>query len=380
MRPAIGNLICVIVLGLILVHSGARAQNAGADQSQPFHKAVATTGPTFPEDWTGPLGIAAKKPVFAGACKACPWGQLGIVTKQAMASYGYDVHICWNCATNVGVHAMGDKVAIQQPPPPPDSLINAYFDKTPPEVPDISATSESNLIDAWNGTGAYAPDKKLRRNYRVVASVQTPNYLVVAVNKKSNITDLAQLKTRRNTFVFAAENDPVLAYYGITKAMLEANGGGLIPTGSSAATRELRAGADVWIGGAVLANTWEQRMWYEISQMNDLVYLPLPGRIAGLRWPGMTTAMCAVRCRSRFLRGVDRPISTVMRENHLIYVRDDAPDDFAYAVAKALDEHRDFFTHQIEPWYYDPRKVAISATIPLHPGALKYYRERGYVK
>jgi TRAP-type uncharacterized transport system substrate-binding protein len=34
-------------------------------------------------------------------------------------------------------------------------------------------------------------------------------------------------------------------------------------------------------------------------------------------------------------RGVDRPIPTVMRPNHFIYVRDDAPDDFAYAVAKA---------------------------------------------
>lgn len=39
--------------------------------------------------------------------------------------------------------------------------------------------------------------------------------------------------------------------------------------------------------------------------------------------------------------GVDRLIPTVMRPNHLIYVRDDAPDDFAYAAARALDEHRD---------------------------------------
>ena len=50
-------------------------------------------------------------------------------------------------------------------------------------------------------------------------------------------------------------------------------------------------------------------------------------------------------------RGVDRPIPTVMRPNHLIYVRDEAPDDFAYAVAKALDEHRQLFQVQLEPWY-----------------------------
>jgi TRAP-type uncharacterized transport system substrate-binding protein len=79
-------------------------------------------------------------------------------------------------------------------------------------------------------------------------------------------------------------------------------------------------------------------------------------------------------------RGVDRPIPTVMRPNHFIYVRDDAPDSFAYDVAKALDEHRELFQVQLEPWYYDPQTVASSRVIPMHPGALKYYRERGYLK
>jgi TRAP-type uncharacterized transport system substrate-binding protein len=32
------------------------------------------------------------------------------------------------------------------------------------------------------------------------------------------------------------------------------------------------------------------------------------------------------------------------------------------------------------PFYYDPDTVAVSKVIPMHPGAMKYYRERGYVK
>ena len=43
-------------------------------------------------------GIAVKKPVFGGACMVCPWGALGLVVKDAMAPYGYDVQICHNCA------------------------------------------------------------------------------------------------------------------------------------------------------------------------------------------------------------------------------------------------------------------------------------------
>ena len=69
-----------------------------------------------------------------------------------------------------------------------------------------------------------------------------------------------------------------------------------------------------------------------------------------------------------------------MRPNHVIYARDDTPEDFAYTVAKALDEHRDQFQVQLEPWYFDPRTVADSKVIPLHPGARQYYRERGYAR
>ena len=34
--------------------------------------------------------IASKKPVFAGACKACPWGVLAQVTADALKFYWYD--------------------------------------------------------------------------------------------------------------------------------------------------------------------------------------------------------------------------------------------------------------------------------------------------
>ena len=68
-----------------------------------------------------------------------------------------------------------------------------------------------------------------------------------------------------------------------------------------------------------------------------------------------------------------------MRSANVIYVRDDAPDAFTYAVAKALDEHQELFRVYGDPWYYDIRSVASSSEIPTAPGALKYYRERGYV-
>jgi uncharacterized protein len=39
-------------------------------------------------------GIKNKRPVFAGACKVCPWGAVGEIVKGALKNYGYDVLIC----------------------------------------------------------------------------------------------------------------------------------------------------------------------------------------------------------------------------------------------------------------------------------------------
>ncbi len=317
--------------------------------------------------------IAAKKPVFAGACKACPWGILAKVTADALSYYGYQTTICWVCWSTFGPREMGDKT---KPVLPPGAFDNPEYVEPPPDaVPDISATSESNLIDAWNGTGPYASDGKPRRNYRVIAVVRTTTYMIAAASKKSGITNLRQIKERTQPTWIVGNNQTIFDYYGIKAEDLRAKGGGLMPSSSS---REKRASGDVFIGTGLLANTPEQRLWYEASQLNDLVFLdfeePLIVKLA--QAPGYERATIPLA----LFRGVDRPIPTVMRPNHLIYVRDEAPDDFAYAVAKALDEHRQLFQVQLEPWYYDPQTVAASKAIPMHPGALKYYRERGYIK
>jgi uncharacterized protein len=324
--------------------------------------------------------ILAKTPVFAGACKACPWGILAKVTADALRFYGYQTNVCWVCWSTYGTRQMADKT---KPVMPPEAQFEVpeYIEPPPDAVPDISATSESNLIAAWNGTGQYAGDKKQRRNYRVIAVIRTSTYMLAAASKKSGITNLRQIKDRAQPTWITGNNQTIFDYYGIKVDDLKAKGGGIMPsvgTGPGRVTRERRASADVFIGTGLLANTPEQRSWYEASQLNDLVFLdfeePLIEKL--VQEPGFQRATVPLA----LFRGVDRPIPTVMRPNHVIYVRDDAPDDFAYTIAKALDEHRDLFQVQLEPWYYDPQTVAVSSVVPVHPGALKYYRERGYVK
>jgi TRAP-type uncharacterized transport system substrate-binding protein len=362
-------LLFVALLSMALPQLGGFAQSA-----TPATGYATTVAP--------PYGIAAMRPVFAGACKACPWGILGKVTADALRPYGYEVQNCWVCWSSYGPRYMADKTVPVMLPP--TEITNPELVEMPPNaVPDISATSESNLLDAWNGTGAYAQDHKQRRNYRVIASVQASAYMLAAASKKSGITSLWQIKDRKEpTWIAGGNNNSIVfKYYGITEEDLKAKGGGIMPpmgAGPGMISREKRASADVFIGTGLLVNTPEQRVWYEASQLNDLVFLDFDEAllVRMAQEPGYVRATLPLA----ILRGVDRPIPTVMRPNHFIYVRDDAPDSFAYAVAKALDEQRHLFREQAEAWYYDPATVAISPVIPLHPGALKYYRERGYIK
>jgi len=362
---------CVKALLLaILLSAGLKVSTAIAEDKAPSPAAMLKLVDV------GATGITIHRPVFAGACKACPWGVLAEVTKKAMKPYGYDVVICWVCWSNFGPREMADKT---KPIIPSGAENNPYVESPPNAVPDISATSEVNLINAWNGTGPYAKDDKKRQNYRVVAAVQQPNFLMLAASKKSGITDLSQVKDRSQPTWIAFTNkdeviNAVLDYYGITEEGLKAKGGGFI-TGDD---RLKRAAADVFLGGALLVNTPEQRMWYEASQLSDLFFFDVPQPLLGKlgSFPGYVPITAPIA----LLRGVERPISTVMRSTHLIYVRDDAPDSFTYAVAKALDEHQELFRLFGDPWYYDTRLVAVSKTVPMAAGALKYYRERGYTK
>jgi len=325
-----------------------------------------------------PYGIAAKRPLVAGACKGCPWGALAYAVNAAMKPYGYDVQVCWVCWSSYGPREVADKA---KPAMPPGESLPYYLEPPPDGVPDVGITSDVNLTDAYLGRGAYADDHKPRKNYRVVATVLQPNYLLVAVSAKSGIKSLSEIKDRKQPTHIWIDNlspltETILKYYGISPDSLARLGGGIIRP--KLLERELRASADVYIGGGLLVNTPEQHTWYEVTQLADLNYLQLDDELLGqlAKFPGYEPTLIPMG----YMRGVDRRIPTVMRDRHVIYVRDDAPDDFAYTLAKALDEQQSEFRKLAQPYYYDIREVGKSDVVPMHPGALKYYRERGYVK
>jgi TRAP-type uncharacterized transport system substrate-binding protein len=77
---------------------------------------------------------------------------------------------------------------------------------------------------------------------------------------------------------------------------------------------------------------------------------------------------------------MDKPIKTIMTSGTVIYGRADMPEQFAYDVAKAMDQQKRLLIFSLIPFSYNPDIVWQARGVPLHPGAARYYRERAYMK
>ncbi|MFZ2022944.1 MAG: TAXI family TRAP transporter solute-binding subunit [Terracidiphilus sp.] len=349
---------------------------------RPFHLLILLLAVTF---LTGAqtsvvttTGIELKRPVFGGACKLCPWGAMGQVVKNAMQFYGYDVQLCYNCNAADSTRI----VAGARVPPPYQKDPAVSVAMAPPNAPglgpiDFGATAEQFLCTAFHGTGIYSSDKPMS-NLRLIANFQSPWFLIVAAKADTGITDLSQIREKRwPVRVYAPRSDrmvnEVLAYYGLSVDSITAAGGYV---GNSFADR---ANFDVIIhGGAGLSTAPEWNVWDQVSQHFDLNYLelaePLLAKLA--QEPQVERGSIPVG----LLRGIERPIPTVVRNGTVIYSRADVPDTFAYDVARAVDEHQDLLQYTNQNFSYNLHSVWKACDVPLHPGAARYYREAGYLK
>jgi uncharacterized protein len=319
------------------------------------------------------LGLAAKKPIVAAACKLCPWGTIADVLKQALKAHGYDLQICYTCSrVNNPRYVTGDMKPPQSDtegsPPPPNGPI------------DFGITTGYFVRDAYLGELEYAGDPP-RKNLRLIARVEIPNYAVIAVKASSGITDLHQIKDKhlpvRIITTESAANLPILRYYGITRKELESWGGSFVRFVGT--MPEDPDNFDVIIASAVyLGGAPEVRPYYLITARHDMRFLPMPQDLretmvkeAGMELVDMPTAL---------FRGVDMPVPTVGTSARVVYGLDTLPPDFAFTVAQALDERHDLMRWVHMPLSYDPKTVTQLPPVPLHPGAERYYREVGYLK
>ena len=308
-------------------------------------------------------GYAAKRPVFGGSCPTCPWGAMGDIVKAALKSSGWDVQMCYNCAGGPRAARMvADAASATQGPV------------------DFGATSLEFLQWAYLGIHDFAKDPQgPRKNVRVVANIPTPTYFVAAAKADSGITDLRQIVEKRipvKILIRTGSGEPlmsaVLDYYGLTTDKVKSFGGAIIPDYSR------NMDVDVFLGFGTLANAPEFAFLYDLPQKYDFNVLELAPDLRAklvkefyLREQNIPPGL---------VRGVERSIPTVARNGTVIYGRTDMSDELACTLAKAMDEHREMLGWSHLPFSYNSSLVWKALDVPLHPGAARYYKEKGYMK
>jgi TRAP transporter TAXI family solute receptor len=363
----------MLLSGLVLRASPAAAQ-ATADACAP--PAVDAATPQTVD--VGTTGFAVKRPVLASACPhGCPWGELGDFLTEAMQPFGYEVIQCRNCNLSNGPRIVANASY------PPELGITDTFVGTTTRVNapiDFGITSSALLSWAFDGIQSYAgePYPKLR----LIAKVEDPSYLLVAVKMDSCITDLSQIAAQKLPVQILGGgspiSQPVLDYYGLTQSAVTSWGGAF--ENATIVGQSDDPPFDVAITeNASPAQNPESAYWTKISQKHDLRFLDLPETVLDQLANDKTLGVQRVTVKWGLLRGVDRPISTVARSGHVVFARDDMPEQAAYDVAKAIDGHRDALKWYIRPYSYDPRTAWADLDVPLHPGAERYYREVGYL-
>ena len=321
----------------------------------------------------GATGFGIKRPVMAAACPhGCPWGELGAFVHDAMAPLGYEVLLCSNCN-----RAEGPRIVAKAARPPPLAASDRALGDTRINAPvDFGVTEAGFLAAAYDGRAPYDQDGPYK-NLRLIALIEDPTYLLVAVKASTGITDLAQIRAKRMAVRIAASGAAsmvVLDSYGLDATALRGWGAALVPAMGNGALD-----FDVLISDlASPANNPESAIWSAAAEREELRFLDLPDALLSrlTQMPGelLVTAQWGL------LRGVDRPIRTVGRSGEAIFCRADTPVQAAYDLARGIDAHRAALKWYIRPYSYDSRSVWKDLDVPLSPGAERYYREQGYLK
>jgi len=319
--------------------------------------------------------LDGKNIVFAGAAPVpmgTPWGTLALVVRRALEPLGYE--------TQIEAASWGDN--------------NARY--VADGLADLGATQYRSVRYAWDGLHSFATGGP-RRNLRLIATINQPAWIGMAVRAESDITDLSDVAKRRLPIRIKTSGDGVFdvlfEHYGLSRDKIRSFGGrfiaGIGAEDMNPATRwenrdynqlapwVVSGEFDAIIDPIYAAYTPEHKHWWEATILHRMRFLPMPA--------DLVRKLCdsgevegAGFIPHRLMRGVDEDIPSVERFPQVIYSREEMPEGFVYEVAKALDQGRNLFRQTHLPYSYDPLTVAKPRAVPFHAGAERYYREAGY--
>jgi TRAP transporter TAXI family solute receptor len=237
----------------------------------------------------------------------------------------------------------------------------------------LGFSNSSSGVDGWNGR---PPFKAKMTEMRQLANLY-PQYFQMPVLANSGIKSVADLKgkviapgPRGQTGEFAARQ--VLQLYGLTYKDMKS----VQHVSYNDTVALMKDGhCDAWL----LCTTIPASSIMDLASTRKIDLLALPDdKVAAMR--KLNAGYVRKVIPKGTYQGVDHDVQTVGWYTHLI-VSAKLPDDLVYEMTKSLVKNLPRYGGIVKAMKgLKPADLAEDIGIPLHPGALKYYKEIGAIK
>jgi TRAP transporter TAXI family solute receptor len=236
----------------------------------------------------------------------------------------------------------------------------------------IPSATDANFAYAGKGDFAGKPNPNLRMIGTVFAF-----YVGYFVKKDAPYKTLADLKGKKIAVGFKANS----AQRRIYEALLAVNGVKESDFNGVPVPHVVR-GVDDFMQGTVESTTFAAgagKVAEADAKVGGVRYLDNPNDAEAVKRlrAVMPTAYVKVINPSPELAGMVKPTQMVL-EDYTVLTGTQLSDDAAYKIAKVLYDHQDKLAKIVATWgHFDKSKLATDIGVPYHPGAVKYYTEKG---
>ena len=239
---------------------------------------------------------------------------------------------------------------------------------------DIALALTDTLADAVNGRGAFAGAPVPAATLAVLYS----NYTHLVTLASSGITSVAGLRGRRVSTGSPGSGTEVLAFRVLRAAGLNPDADvskqGLGASESADALKDGKIAAFFWSGGLPTAAV------QDLSHSSGITIRMIPtGDLVPALQKEHGSLYFPLQVPANAYPGVTAPVSVVGVANALIVNRS-MPEQLAYDITRVLFEKQP----ELAAIHPEARNLTLATAVQgspaeFHPGALRYYRERGQV-
>ena len=233
----------------------------------------------------------------------------------------------------------------------------------------------TTAAEAWQGIEYFTKQGKLN-NIRELAVI-FPEPTQIVVNADSGIDNIAQLKGKKVTpgpkgSAISVVSRYVLGAYGMSFKDIDTR----FLSFAEAGKQFIDGHIDAILYGAMaypappIVNAGSQRK-IKMLPLSQEVIAALVKKHKGLE-PYTLPKGC--------YPGIDYELPGIIA-NVTVIANKDMPDEVAYAIVKSIDQNFDRYGNMIKAMRLGKRQdMAKDIGIPMHPGAIKYYKEKGWIK